>query len=435
MNWELPDMEYFALGSPTEVIDETRASDLLDQMLAKMGPLRRVLIVPPDGTRFYSWAGELTCMLYKKLSPTAEVVILPALGTHFPMTEEECARMYPGIPFDKFREHDWRNDLSKLGEVPSTFIEDVSEGKLDYSVDCAINKLLVEEKWDRVISVGQLVPHEVIGIANQNKNIFVGVGGFDTINKSHYLGAVYGMERIMGQPMTPVRAVFDYCSEHFTPNLPITYLLTVRAKNDQGKLVTRGLYAGDGADTYLKGAELAREVNLDYLDHSPKKVVVYLDPHEFKSTWLGNKSIYRTRMAIDDGGDLIVLAPGVGEFGEDPEIDRLIRKYGYRGTPHTLEMVKENPELANNLSAAAHLIHGSSEGRFNITYCPGKLTQKEVEGVGFQYADLTEMSQRYDPAKLKDGWNTMPDGEEVFYVSNPGLGLWVSRTRMKAASS
>jgi hypothetical protein len=160
-------------------------------------------------------------------------------------------------------------------------------------------------------------------------------------------------------------------------------------------------------------------------------VVVYLDPAEFKSTWLGNKAIYRTRMAMADGGDLIILAPGLKEFGEDREIDRLIRKYGYRGTPATLAAVKANVELQKNLSAAAHLIHGSSEGRFNITYCPGRLTRQEIEGAGFRYADLKEMTRRYDPARLKDGWNTLDDGGQIFYISNPALGLWAHRGRFE----
>src|SRR6202008_4889 len=143
-------------------------------------------------------------------------------------------------------------------------------------------------------------------------------------------------------------------------------------------------------------------------------------PSEFKSTWLGNKAVYRTRMAMADGGELIILAPGLKEFGEDQEIDRLIRKYGYRGTPTTLAATKVNKELQENLSAAAHLIHGSSEGRFGITYCPGHLTREEIEGVHYEYGDLAKMTAKYDPETLKDGWNTI-DGEEIFYISNPGL--------------
>jgi hypothetical protein len=143
---------------------------------------------------------------------------------------------------------------------------------------------------------------------------------------------------------------------------------------------------------------------------------------------LGNKAVYRTRMALADGADLIILAPGVKEFGEDRGIDRLIRKYGYRGTARTLASVEANGDLADDLSAAAHLIHGSSEGRFSITWCPGHLTREEVEGVGFAYGDLQEMLARYDPAKLQPGEN-MVDGEEIFFTANPGLGLWAYRGR------
>jgi hypothetical protein len=145
---------------------------------------------------------------------------------------------------------------------------------------------------------------------------------------------------------------------------------------------------------------------------------------------LGNKAIYRTRMAIADEGELIVLAPAVKTFGEDPEIDRLIRQYGYRTTPEIMRFMNENQDLRNNLSAAAHLIHGSSEGRFTIVYCPGELTRDEIEGVGYQYAELCDVQQRYDPAHLVDGWNTMPAGERIYYISNPALGLWAHRSRL-----
>ena len=417
-------MEYFQEGSKTTVVDERRAGELLDAMLEQLGDLKRVLLVPPDFTRAHSWAGELTVMLYERLKDRAHIEIMPALGTHVPMTPGELDSMYPGVPHDLFKPHDWRNSLVRIGEVPGEFIEKISEGKLDFPVFCEINRLLVEGEWDRIISVGQLVPHEVIGIANHNKNIYVGVGGQDTINKTHFIGAVYGMERMMGREKTPVREIFNYIDAHFTQDLPISYVLTVRARDEAGRLVTRGLYAGDDDACYLRGARLCREVNLDLLDAPLQKTVVYLDPGEFKSTWLGNKAVYRTRMAMADGGELVILAPGVKEFGEDREIDRLIRKYGYRTTPHTLRMVKENEDLANNLSAAAHLIHGSSEERFTITYCAGGLTREEVEGVGFQYADLEETMKRYNPDALKDGYNKLPDGEEIFYISNPALGLW-----------
>ncbi|MBN1437097.1 MAG: DUF2088 domain-containing protein [Sedimentisphaerales bacterium] len=417
-------MEYFAEGSAEAQIDLRRAGELLDEMLAQWGDVRRVLLLPPDYTRAHSWAGELTVLLWEALRDRAEVVIMPTLGTHVPMTGNELAAMFPGVPRDVFREHDWRRDVVQLGEVPSEFVRKITDGKLDYSIKCQVNRLLVEGKWDKIISIGQLVPHEVVGIANQNKNIFVGAGGQDIINKSHYIGAVCNMERIMGRETSPVRDVFNYAERNFAGDLPITYVLTVRKKNAAGKLITCGLFAGDDEATYLQGAKLCQQVNLDLLDKPLRKVVVYLDPSEFKSTWLGNKAIYRTRMAMADDGELLILAPGVKEFGEDAEIDRLIRKYGYRGTDYILKMVKENEDLGANLSAAAHLIHGSSEGRFKITYCAGKLSREEIEGAGFAYGELAEMTQKYDPTKLADGVNTLADGEEIFYISNPALGLW-----------
>jgi hypothetical protein len=268
-------------------------------------------------------------------------------------------------------------------------------------------------------------------MANYTKNIFVGVGGAEGINKSHFLGASYGMERIMGRARTPVRDVLEYARQHFISNLPIVYILTVRAKDEEsGELVTRGLFIGDDFECFEKASELSLETNFIMVDHEIRKCIVYLDPEEFKSTWLGNKAVYRTRMALADNADLIILAPALREFGEDPDIDKLIRKYGYKGTPHTLEATEANKDLKDNLSASAHLIHGSSEGRFRITYCPGPgMSKEEIESVGFDYGNLDEMLKRYPENKMKDGWNIMPDGEEVYYISNPALGLWAYPSR------
>ena len=421
-------MLYFGHGSET---DNLNAQDLKEGLFAafeKLGKRKKVLVVPPDVTRFYSRAGELTRYALQYYG-AALTDILPALGTHSAMTSQEINRMFGDVPHSLFRVHDWRGGLTTLGHVPAEFVHRVSEGKLNYEWPAQVDKLLVEGKFDLIFSPGQVVPHEVIGMANYNKNIFVGTGGAEGINKSHFLGAVYGMERIMGRVDTPVRKVLNYASEHFAKEMPIVYALTVVNSTANGP-VTRGLFIGDDEKCFRCAAELSLKVNFQMLDEPLKKVVVYLDPHEYKSTWLGNKSIYRTRMAMAGGGELIVLAPGLKEFGEDKEIDRLIRKYGYVGTDRVLEDVNKNEDLRNNLSAAAHLIHGSSEGRFSITYCPGKVSKQEIESVNFKYADLKQMQAMYNPEKLKDGLNTV-NGEEIFFISNPGLGLWSWRERFK----
>ena len=421
---------FFAAGSPTTELspDEFRAGlyQALDK-LEKLKPRKKVLAVPPDFTRFHSMAGALTDMAFEHYGDRLTDV-LPALGTHKAMSASELETMYPKTPKKLFRVHDWRNDIVTLGEVPGDFMLKVSEGKLDYTWPAQVNKLLRDGGHDLILSIGQVVPHEVVGMANGSKNIFVGTGGVMGIHRSHFLGAVYGMERMMGRVDTPVRRVLNYASEHFAKNMPIVYVQTVVNKNDKGELAVRGLFIGDDNECFDKAAELSLKCDFQLLDREIKKAVVYLDPHEFKTTWLGNKSVYRTRMALADNAELIVLAPGVHEFGEDPTIDKLIRKFGYCGTPATLKYVKEDAGLASNLSAAAHLIHGSSEGRFTIRYCPGGLTREEIEGVHFEYGDLKEYEKKYDPKKLKDGWNVV-DGEEIFYISNPGLGLWAYKGR------
>lgn len=420
----------FAKGSTQYLLSADEIREGLIQSLEQAGSVNKVIAIPPDFTRFHSQAGLITRMIYDHYGERL-TDILPALGTHFAMEDKEIEQMYPGVPRHLFRVHNWKEDLVTLGEVPSEYISEVSEGKLNYTWPAQVNRLLVEGGHDLILSVGQVVPHEVIGMANYNKNIFVGTGGREGINKSHYLGAVYGMERIMGRADTPVRKVLNYASDHFARKLPILYILTVVARDTSGRLGVIGLYIGDDYECFRLAAELSLQVNFKMLPEPLKKVVVYLDPEEFKSTWLGNKSIYRTRMAIADGGELIILAPGLKSFGEDREIDRLIRKYGYATTPEILQFVAENDELQKNLSAAAHLIHGSSEGRFSISYAPGHLTQGEIEKAKFRWADPKKMLEKYNPDILRDGFNTLPDGEEIFYISNPALGLWASGQRFK----
>jgi nickel-dependent lactate racemase len=418
---------YCAVGSVDTDLTPQQLNDLLVEGLAKLGARNNVLAVPPDQTRAHSRAGELTRYAWKHYGDRLKAV-LPALGTHVAMRPDQIAAMYGDIPLDLFKVHNWRTDIETVGEVPAEFIREQSEGKLSYAYPAQVNKLISRGGFDLILSIGQVVPHEVIGMANYNKNILVGTGGRDGINRSHYLGAVYGMERIMGRAINPVRNVLNYASDHFLKHLPIVYVQTVVSRRADGGLAVRGLYIGDDVECFNLAAALSLKVNFEMLDEPIKKAVVYLDPEEFHSTWLGNKAIYRTRMALADGAELIILAPAVKEFGEDKTIDSLIRKYGYRGTPATLKAVEANADLANDLSAAAHLIHGSSEGRFKITWCPGHLSKEEVEGVGFNYGDLNAMLKRYDPSKLSLGVNQV-DGEEIFFISNPGLGLWAHRSR------
>ncbi len=424
---------YLALGSPTTAITDAELRLAVAGALRGLGARRKVLAIPPDITRLNSRSGPVLAAVEGVYGP-ALTDVLPALGTHVPMTPEHIARMYPGVPAAKFRIHDWRNDVKTIGEVDAAFVRQATDGVWDKPWPAQLNNLIWGGGHDLILSIGQVVPHEVMGMANGVKNLFVGCGGKLGIDASHFIGAAYGMERMMGRADTPVRRILNEALLRFCGHLPIVFVLTVVGKARPGEqadhagLVTRGVFVGSGLDGFAEAARLSLEVNFEMLAEAPRKVVCYLDPEEFHSTWLGNKSIYRTRMAIADGGELVVLAPGVKGFGEDPGIDKLIRAHGYRTTPEIMAAVARDPALAGSLSAAAHLIHGSSEGRFRVTYCPGHLTRAEVEGVGYAYGDLAEMTRRYDPAKLVDGWNEVA-GERLFYVSNPALGLWAHRSR------
>ena len=422
-------MIFYSNGSENTVLTSKDLEAGIISSLEQLGIRKKVLVVPPDCTRFHSRAGELTSIIYSYYKKHLKD-ILPALGTHSPVTDTQIGEMFRGVPKSLFRVHDWRNDVVTAGIVPGEFISEITNGALNYSWPAQLNRLVLNGGHDLILSVGQVVPHEVIGMANYNKNLLIGTGGPEGINKSHFIGAVYGMERIMGKAVNPVRTLLNYASDRFMNHLPVVYIQTVIGRDASGKLVVRGLYIGDDEEVFRLAAGLSLKVNFNVLEKPLKKVVVYLDPAEFKSTWLGNKSIYRTRMAMADDGELIILAPGLREFGEDKEIDRLIRKYGYRGTPATLESLKGNDELNENLSAAAHLIHSSSEGRFNITYCPGMLTRKEIESVNFRFHDLTDMRKKYNPEILQDGFNRINE-EDIFYISNPALGLWASQDRLK----
>ena len=405
------------------IIEDKRLFEIIKKSVEGKN-LKKVLILPPDYTRMYSGAGKITNMYYKILKENCIVDIMPALGTHRPVTKEESELFFgKDIPYEKLIVHNWRKDVVKIGEVPRDFVKSVSEGLVDTKIDVEINKRLLDKSYDLIISIGQVVPHEVVGMANYSKNIFVGCGGSSMINSSHMLGAFYGLERIMGRDFSPVRKVFDYAEENFIKDIPLMYVLTVTTTNEKDETLIHGIYIGRSRELFEMSVGKSQQMNMTKLQKPIKKAVVYLDPREFRSTWLGNKAVYRTRMAMEEGGELIVLAPEVKKFGEDDENDRLIRKYGYVGRKKVLELVKTEDELKNNLSVAAHLIHGSSDEKFKVTYCTKYLTKEEVEGVGFNYKPYDEAVKKYDPRKLKDGYNTV-DGEEIYYISNPALGLW-----------
>lgn len=386
-------------------------------------PPRRMLIIPPDITRLHSYAGVLTAMVYQKLAAVCPCDILPALGTHMPMTrQEQIAFFGPDIPADHYLTHRWREDTAVLGVLSEQTVWELSDGLLRAEVPVEVNRALVDGRYDRILSIGQVVPHEVVGMANYTKNILVGCGGSTMISLSHLLGVLYGTERSMGCDHTPVRRLFDCAQDRFLSKLPITYLLTVTKTQDDGRTQLMGLYSGRTRMCFDRAVALSQRTNIVHVDRPIRTCVVALDPKEFRTSWVGNKSIYRTRKALAPGARLIILAPGFERFGEDEDNDRLIRKYGYIGSKAILQAMADTPDLRDNLSVVAHLAQGSCDGNFSITYCTDRRFSQSIRAVGYGWMDISQAQAKY--ATLQPGWNNL-DGDDVYYVPNPALGLWV----------
>ena len=419
-------MEELYLTEEQRGISSAQLEAQLDGLLRQWPGVKKVLIIPPDYTRCYSYAGEITQILYRKLSPAATVHVMPALGTHMAMDEEELDKFFGDVvPREAILVHHWQSDTVRLGYVPAEVCAEISNGLFPEQIDVEVNHLLVDGGYDLILSVGQVVPHEVVGMANYSKNIFVGTGGREMINKSHMLSAICGMEKALGVIDSPARKVYDYAQKHFIDGkLPLVYLQTVTTREGE-EVKLHGLYIGQSRRPFELAAQLSQKLNICHVERRAKKVVTYLEPTELKTTWVGNKGIYRTRMTVADGGELLILAPGVKAFGENEEMDAMTRKYGYTGTEHILDLYRQGA-FEGRLMSAAHLIQGSSDGRFRITYatCPENLSKEEIESVGYQWADYEETARRYDPHALKEGWNTLPDGEEIYFVGTPALGLW-----------
>jgi nickel-dependent lactate racemase len=411
---------------------EEMCGRLLDEARARLNikQYRRVLLLPPDLTRAHSGAGWITETLYKLLPKSCDTHVIPTLGQHVPHTEAENKWMFGSIPHSRIHPHDWRNGVTSVGVIPAELVKETTGGCADWDIPVSLNSMLIDRAWDLIINVGHVVPHEVLGFANHNKNYFIGLGGKDLICAAHMASACYGIESNLGKLITPTRALFNWAEEQFLARLPDVYLQVVMQRDPQNKLVHSGVYVGDDLETYLMAARRSKVQNITVFDKPIKKVVAVMQADEFRATWVANKAVYRTRMAIADGGELLIIAPGVERFGEQRDVDALIRKYGYCGTRRAMEQYRENADMQDLAHGTAHLLHGSSEDRFTIRYAPGKLGREDIEQVYYQHADLEQVLRRYPIERMKEGWNIMPDGEEVYFISTPSAGLWATREKL-----
>lgn len=419
------------------IIDRPKIEEMLLRTVAEsrerlgIERLNRVLLLPPDITRAHAGVGWMTEFLYHHLTEAgADVHVIPTLGQHVPHTPEDNTWMFGSVPEEKIHAHDWKNGVTHLGTIEAEFVKEKTGGLVDWEIPIDLNTMTVTEDWDLIINIGHVVPHEVLGFANHNKNYFIGLGGKRLLGGSHMASAVYGIENNLGNLLTPVRACFNEAEERYLGHLKDVYIQVVMDYNHDGELIHTGVYVGDDLETYYDAARASLAQNITQFDKPVKKIVAVMQADEFRATWVANKAVYRTRMAIADGGELLVIARGVERFGEQPEVDDLVRKYGYISQAEVLELFATQEDMQDIPHGTAHLVHGSSEGRFTIRYAPGKLTREDIESVGYEYMDVNEALNRYNPEVMKDGWNTMPDGEEVFYISTPSAGLWATKDKL-----
>jgi len=378
----------------------------------------------------HSGTGRMTELLYTLLCHEADVDVIPTLGQHVPHTEAENQYMFGRIPHERIHTHDWKSGCVDVGQIDADVVAASTAGAADWPIPIALNAMLMEQSWDWIIHLGHVVPHEVLGFANHNKNYFIGLAGKPLICASHMAAASCGIENNLGRLVTPVRHCFNLAEQKFLSHLPDVYIQVVMARNTEGRLVHTGIHVGDDLETYVAAAEQSRQQNITVFEEPVQKIVCVMQGDEFFSTWVANKAIYRTRMALADGGELVIIAPGLKRFGEQPEVDSLIRKYGYRSSQEILSLYRQNSDLRDLAHAAAHLMHGTTEGRFQVTYAPGHLVRQEIEGVHFRFAALDETIARYQPHQLREGWQK-PAGDDPFYfIPTPSAGLWSTRQKL-----
>jgi nickel-dependent lactate racemase len=344
-------------------MDLSSLTAIIQQALDVIQPGERVLAIIPDKTRddnthqLFPIANEF---LNKR--GVASFDALVAQGTHPPMSQSQKLSKiglanFSGQLFD----HRWdeADELIKLGDLSPETVHDLTGGLIDQAVPVSINKLLAPGIYDTVLVFGATVPHEVAGFAGGAKYFFPGVAGPELTHTTHWLGALAGIENIIGQVETPTRRLIEAAADLIPAR--IISLNSVVSRHD-GELVTYALFTGDIREAFRRAAEVSREVHIRYTGRKYKSVVALLDPH-YDELWVGGKASYKLGAIIEEGGELIIYAPHLTKLSETH--GALIEKYGYAPLESVRDMLGVSQELRENLCIAAHLAHVAYAGRLD----------------------------------------------------------------------
>jgi len=272
---------------------------------------QRVLVIVPDGTRTMPLP-QVHALLTRHLQPRAAAMdYLIALGTHSPMDDAALTRHF-GAPVSggligrsRVYNHRWMDPQTfvQLGVIPAEEIRDLSGGLFAQEVPVRLNRLVLD--YDRLLVVGPVFPHEVVGFSGGSKYFFPGIAGPEIINFTHWLGAVLTNQRIIGAGYTPVRAVIDRAAA-MIPTPAACFALVVTHEG------TAGLFYGSPQEAWLSASALSAQKHILYVDH-PFRRVLSVMPRLYDDLWTGAKGMYKMEPAVADGGEVVIYAPHISE--------------------------------------------------------------------------------------------------------------------------
>lgn len=394
-----------------ESLDQPTLAAIVERALDAAQPGERVLAIIPDKTR-----DDNTHVLFPIASEflsrrgVAAFDALVAQGTHPPMSQSQKLSK---IGCDEFSgqlfDHRWDDpeELITLGELSVETVRELTNGLIETGVPVSINKLLGPGIYDTVLVFGATVPHEVAGFAGGAKYFFPGVAGPELTHTTHWLGALAGIENIIGRVDTPTRRLIEAATDLIDAR--IISLNTVVSRRSDDELMTYALYTGDIREAFRRAAEVSRQVHIRYTGRKYKRVIALLDPH-YDELWVGGKASYKLGAIIEEGGELIIYAPHLTRLSETH--GALIEKYGYAPLESVRDMLGVSQELRENLCIAAHLAHVAYEGRFKITMATG-LDEETCRRVNLGYMDYRgfEIREDQDTLIVKDA------GRDLYQVS------------------
>ena len=344
-------------------LDLSTLTEIVEQSLEVVQPGERVLAIIPDKTR-----DDNTHLLFPVANEflskrgVASFDALVAQGTHPPMSDSQKrskigAESFSGQLFD----HRWDepDELIRLGELSAETVQQLTNDLIGTAVPVSINKMLAPGIYDTVLVFGATVPHEVAGFAGGAKYFFPGVAGPELTHTTHWLGALAGIENIIGQVDTATRRLIEAATELISARI-ISLNTVVSRTSDE--LVTYALFTGDIREAFRRAAEVSRQVHIRYTGRKYKRVIALLDPH-YDELWVGGKASYKLGAIIEEGGELIIYAPHLTRLSETH--GALIEKYGYAPLESVRDMLGVSPELRENLCIAAHLAHVAYAGRLD----------------------------------------------------------------------